>query len=223
MRNASTSPVRTTCIDIAMVAERLYAQVGFGKTTVSDIARELRMSPANVYRYFPAKAAIDEAVARRQLAAVENAGEAIVAQLEPAAERLGALLAWIETSNENRFLANRKLHELLETAFSENWPVAREHIDRVTKLLSEIIAQGNRDGEFAVNDPQLSAILIRSACIRFWHPRLLVEGARDPEPTLDQMVDFCLAAMAQRHSVANLGAGAGGQSAMPNRRVAAAS
>ena len=93
MRNASTSPAKATCVEIATVAERLYAQVGFEKTTVSDIARELRMSPANVYRYFPAKAAIDEAVARRQLAAVEAAGEAIVAQLEPARERLGALLA----------------------------------------------------------------------------------------------------------------------------------
>ena len=224
MRNASTSPAKATSVEIAAVAERLYAQVGFEKTTVSDIARELRMSPANVYRYFPAKAAIDEAVARRQFAAVEAAGEAIVAQLEPARERLGALLAWIETSNENRFLANRKLHELLETAFTENWPIAREHIDKVTKLLSEIIAEGNRDGEFAVNDPELSAILIRSACIRCWRvPRLLVEGAQDPEPTLDQMVDFCLAAMAQRHPVANLGAGAGDNSAMPDRKVAAAS
>src|SRR5664280_215530 len=53
------------------------------------------------------------------------------------------------------------------------------------------------DGEFAVNDPELSAILIRSACIRFWHPRLLVEGAQGPEPTLDQMVDFCLAGLGQ--------------------------
>ena len=51
------------------------------------------------------------------------------------------------------------MHELLETAFTENWPIAREHIDKVTKLLSEIIAEGNRDGEFAVNDPELSAIL----------------------------------------------------------------
>ena len=197
MKPALDSKVETARLGILEVAERLFAQIGFKKTTVSDIARELRMSPANIYRFFSAKAAINEAVARRLLAAVEAAGEAIAAQPEPSRERLRTLLASIETANENRFLTNRKLHDLLETAFSENWPIAPDHIDKVTKLLSEIIAQGNCDGEFAVNDPELSAILIRSACIRFWHPRLLVEGAQGPEPTLDQMVDFCLAGLGQ--------------------------
>jgi len=32
-----------------------FRQIGFQKTTVADIARELHMSPANVYRYFAAK------------------------------------------------------------------------------------------------------------------------------------------------------------------------
>ena len=155
------------------------------------------MSSANIYRFFSSKAAIDQAVARRLLATVEVVGEAIVAQPEPASERLCTLLASIETANENRFLANRKLHDLLETAFSENWLVARDHVKKITGLLSEIIAQGNRDGEFAASDPEFAAILIRSASIRFWHPRLMVEWFDDPEPTLDQIADFCLAALAQ--------------------------
>ena len=37
------------------VAERLFGEIGFQKTTVVDIARELGMSPANVYRFFRAK------------------------------------------------------------------------------------------------------------------------------------------------------------------------
>jgi AcrR family transcriptional regulator len=182
-------------LSIVSVAQRLFSEVGFEKTTVADIAREMRMSPANVYRFFSAKAEIDQAVGRRLLEAVEALGESLVARPELARERLRALLASIETANEARFVAKRKLHDLLETAFSQNWPIAQDHIDKVTKLLCEIIAQGNRDGEFAVNDPELAAILIRSACIRFWHPRLMVEWFDDPEPTLDQMVDFCLASL----------------------------
>jgi hypothetical protein len=89
---------------------------------------------------------------------------------------------------------------LLETAFSENWPIAHDHIEKITKLLCEIISQGDRDGEFAVGDCELAAILVRSASMRFWHPRLMVECAEDPEPTLDQMVDFCLASLVQRAS-----------------------
>ena len=51
-------------------------------------------------------------------------------------------------------------------------------------------------GEFRQGVPQTAAILVRNACLRFLHPRFVVECAEDPEPTADQMVDFCLAALA---------------------------
>ena len=48
-------------------AERLFRTMGYQKTAVADIARELGMSPANVYRFFPSKSAINEAIAERML------------------------------------------------------------------------------------------------------------------------------------------------------------
>ena len=47
------------------MAERLFREIGYQKTTVADIAKVLRMSPANVYRFFNSKKAIHQAVARR--------------------------------------------------------------------------------------------------------------------------------------------------------------
>jgi AcrR family transcriptional regulator len=196
MKDAPESKEHNTRLSILSVAERLFAEIGFEKTTVADIARELRMSPANVYRFFSAKAEINEAVGRRQLRAIEAAGDDIVKQPAPAGEKLRAFLAAVEKANDDRFRSDRKLHDLLETAFSENWPIAHDHVEKITKLLCEIISQGDRDGEFAVGDCELAAILVRSASMRFWHPRLMVEYAEDPEPTLDQMVDFCLASLA---------------------------
>jgi len=49
---------------ILEVAERLFRQIGYQKTTVGDVAKELRMSPANVYRFFESKKASHEAVAQ---------------------------------------------------------------------------------------------------------------------------------------------------------------
>ena len=51
---------------ILTVAERLFREIGYQKTTVADIAKVLRMSPANVYRFFDSKKAIHEGVARRR-------------------------------------------------------------------------------------------------------------------------------------------------------------
>ena len=40
---------------ILVMAERLFRELGYQKTTVGDIAKELHMSPANVYRFFESK------------------------------------------------------------------------------------------------------------------------------------------------------------------------
>ena len=68
---------------ILEVAERLFRQIGYQKTTVADIAKELRMSPANVYRFFDSKKAIHEGVARGLMGGVEQAAQTIAAQPGP--------------------------------------------------------------------------------------------------------------------------------------------
>jgi AcrR family transcriptional regulator len=40
---------------IMETAETLFRRLGYSKTAVADIASELGMSPANVYRFFPSK------------------------------------------------------------------------------------------------------------------------------------------------------------------------
>ena len=66
---------------ILVVAERLFREIGYQKTTVADIAKVLRMSPANVYRFFDSKKAIHEGVARTLMGGVEDAAQAIAAGL----------------------------------------------------------------------------------------------------------------------------------------------
>ena len=58
-RGARADATRAAIVE---AAERLFRTLGYQKTTVADIARALRMSPANVYRFFPSKAAINEAI-----------------------------------------------------------------------------------------------------------------------------------------------------------------
>ena len=61
---------------ILVVAERLFREIGYQKTTVADIAKVLRMSPANVYRFFDSKKAIHEGVARSLMGEVEIEAQA---------------------------------------------------------------------------------------------------------------------------------------------------
>ena len=56
--------VRSSCTRqrIVHAAIRLYREIGYRKTTVADIARGTSMSPANVYRFFASRRALEEAV-----------------------------------------------------------------------------------------------------------------------------------------------------------------
>jgi Transcriptional regulator len=57
---------------IMIKADELFRQFGFGKTTVADIAAELGMSPANIYKFFSSKEAIIQASADRNLVALSR-------------------------------------------------------------------------------------------------------------------------------------------------------
>jgi AcrR family transcriptional regulator len=180
---------------IVETAERLFRQVGFQKTTVADIARELRMSPANVYRFFGAKSEINAAVARQLMSEVEAAAEKIAAGPGSASERLRALIKSTEAMNCERYIGERKLHDMVEVALNEQWPIVHDHIQRIVSCSGRVIADGMATGEFTPGDPALVTKLVHTACMRFCHPRLMVECADDLVPSIDQMVDFCLAAL----------------------------
>ncbi|MCI0465653.1 MAG: TetR family transcriptional regulator [Beijerinckiaceae bacterium] len=185
---------------IVEVAEKLFRQLGFQKTTVADIARELNMSPANVYRFFAAKSEINAAVCRDILAKIESETEKVAMARGSAAQRLQSLIASVERTHHKRYMFDRKLHELVEVAISENWSIMVEHNQRMTAILEQVIAHGIAAGEFRQGDAALAARLVSTACIRFCHPRLVVEYDQRPEPTLEQMIEFCLAALAGKSS-----------------------
>src|SRR5579864_6027606 len=89
---------------ILAVAERLFREIGYQKTTVADIAKVLRMSPANVYRYFDSKKAIHEGVARRLMGEVEIEAESIANKPGPAADRMRELLTTVHRVNSERYV-----------------------------------------------------------------------------------------------------------------------
>jgi AcrR family transcriptional regulator len=180
---------------IVEAAERLFRQLGFQKTTVADIARELHMSPANIYRYFTAKSEINEAVCMDLLGKIEAEAEKIAASSGTAAQKIRNLFGSVEKTHHKLFMFDRKLHDLIEAAITENWAIMRRHTERRAAILEQIIASGIASAEFPAGDAALASRLVNTACIRFCHLRPIVEYEQEPEPTLDQMIDFCLSAI----------------------------
>jgi AcrR family transcriptional regulator len=183
---------------ILVMAERLFRQLGYQKTTVADIAKELRMSPANVYRFFDSKKAIHEGVARGLMGEVEAAANAIVARPGPATVRMRELLTTIHRMNSERYVGDSKLHEMVENMMEESWDVCMAHMHTITESIGGVIAQGAASGEFEAPDVPLAALCTCTAMVRFFHPQMIAQAMNKPGPSIDQMIDFVLAGLAPR-------------------------
>ena len=185
---------------ILVVAERLFRQIGYQKTTVADIAKELRMSPANVYRFFDSKKSGHEGVARTLMGGVEVEAQRIARSEGPAAARMRQMMKTINRMNTERYVDDSKLHEMVEIAMQEDWQVCVTHMETIGRTIGEVIAQGVATGEFEVDDLEVAALCAGTAMMRFFHPQMIAQCATKPGPTIDQMIDFVIAGLSPRTS-----------------------
>ena len=181
--------------EIIQTAETLFRDIGLHKTTVADIARALRMSPANVYRFFSSKAEIQEAVAAHVMGEVEGAIREIAIRDESAESRLRAIVGALQAVNAERLMRDSKLHEMVEVALNERWPIIADHVARTRSLYAALIADGIRRSEFAACDAYHAAGLFQAATVVFVHPRMMVECAPLSLPSASDMIDLLMKAL----------------------------
>jgi AcrR family transcriptional regulator len=180
---------------ILITTERLFREIGYQKTTVADIAKTLRMSPANVYRFFDSKRSITAGVVSRQMGDVDQALQAIAGQPQSATERLREMLITIFRMNSERFAGDSKMHEMVAVAMEENWDVCQAHIEYLIGVTAGVIGDGVASGEFHAADVGAAALCVLTAMLRFIHPQFTAEFADKPSPPLGQMIDFVIAGL----------------------------
>jgi AcrR family transcriptional regulator len=178
-------------------AEHLFRSIGYQKTTVADIARALRMSPANIYRFFPSKAAINEAIAAQLLTGLIAQAKAIVAAPGPAPERLRRLFAMTQQQTVALFFNEKRMHDMVAVAMEEHWDVIEVFIEQFDQVLGQLVADGQALGEFAAElDPVATGHLIHASILVFAHPTLVQEcGGEKLEETAAGMAEFVLRAL----------------------------
>ena len=158
---------------IVETAEQLFRAVGYAKTTVADIAKALGMSPANVYRYFSTKAAINEAICDRLVHSIEAQSWAAVGEEGTATERLTRFVIAYHTIIKSSIIKEKRLYDMVAVAMDEHWAVVKQHSYRMCDSLCIILEQGMAAGEFRKVDGSKMAITIHEALAVFLYPSLL--------------------------------------------------
>ncbi len=162
---ANVSHTRRRIIETAV---QFYRRIGHKKTTVADIAREMAMSPANVYRFFGSKQSIAEAVVGELLEEIVLAAVNAAQSAGPAIWRLQTVLHAVNRLHVKRLTDEKKLHDLVALAMQENWPVINSYADRITRIASRVITVGQARGELRDGN---SMILARCVLCAMEHIR----------------------------------------------------
>lgn len=183
---------------IAETAEALFRRLGFAKTTVADIAAELGMSPANVYRFFPSKEAIVETICGRCLAELEERSWAVARSRGSAAARLERLFLEAFEYNKTNLLDEKRVHDMVLVAIEKSWQTIQAHKGRQRAIVEFILRDGIESGEFRQVDPAETAQLILRAMISFSHPLMIaqcLEDETDAEAAAKAEIRFLLSAI----------------------------
>lgn len=174
-------------------AERLFRVYGYSKTNVADIAKDLGMSPANIYRFFRAKSDIHEALAVRMLESNESVSRAIAAMDLPATERLRRFLIEMHRMTVETMVEAEKVHEMVVIAMERQWGVIEAHIERQRGIVEEIIADGVKKGELPDQDPVLMSKCFFGGMAALVHPQCVAQcPARNNRATPEEMADFLI-------------------------------
>jgi AcrR family transcriptional regulator len=180
-------------------AEQVLRRYGPAKATVVDVARALGVSHGSVYRHFPSKVALRDAVAERWLARVSSPLGAIAATDEPAPDRLRRWMA--ELSGAKRRLAREdpELFDTFHTIATQAREVVTEHLRILAGQIAGIVAAGIAAGIFAPTDPAVAGRAVLQATARFHHPAHAGEWADpDLDADLDAVVSLLLAGLRAR-------------------------
>lgn len=177
------SSAEATRARIADAAEKLFRNMGYQKTAVADIARELGMSPANVYRFFASKSAINEAITARLLDGLLARLDAVIGGPGSAETRLHAFTQDTLNSCLSLFFHEKRMHDMVSAAMGEDWGVIRDYLERFIEMIARLVAEGMAAGEFAPGCPQAAARVIKGCTVAWHHPALLAECMQAMERT----------------------------------------
>jgi AcrR family transcriptional regulator len=175
-----------TCERILEAAEEVLRRFGPEKATVVDVARVLGVSHASVYRYFPSKAALRDAVVRRWLEEMMPPLEAVAAQPGPAPKRLRRWLDLLIAVKRKRAADDPELFSAYHALAAQARDVVRAHIDALVGQAAGIIADGVSAGEFGAVKPAAAGRALLYATSRFHNPAHAAEWS---DPGIGDLVD----------------------------------
>src|SRR5215470_14980066 len=143
---AEKDAVRTQIVD---AAKKRFSHFGYAKTTMAEVASDCSMSPGNLYRFFPGKLDIAEAIATEDYQKhLDHLRKVASDPKKTARERLHDFFFEELRRTFHKLEKDPRAYEMAVVISREkpefaNWMLAKER-----EILVELLEDGNARGEF---------------------------------------------------------------------------
>ena len=151
-------------------AQDVLRRYGPGKATVVDVARALGVSHGSVYRHFPSKAALRDAVADRWLRGMSAPLAAVAGEGGPAVARLRRWFDLLRATKRAKAHDDPEMFATYCALTAEARDVVAGHVEELIGQIARMVADGMAAGELRRGDAQSVAQALFHATTRFHNP-----------------------------------------------------
>jgi AcrR family transcriptional regulator len=159
--------IQSTILDAAV--ER-FQHFGIRKTTMAEIAADVHMSTANLYRYFRNKEDIAVACSRRCLDERSMRLQAVVESSQPADKKLQAFFTEILRYTYEQVSSSPRINELVNIIAEKYRDVVLDKNKVERSLIKRILEQGINEGIFSFEDIDRATIAVHTSMHLFQLP-----------------------------------------------------
>jgi AcrR family transcriptional regulator len=160
---------------ILAAAQGLFRRYGPVKTSVADIARELGMSPANIYNFFPSRDAILEAVGTRNVIALQHDITEEIAQTSGDWARITVLFMSTARHMRDKLENEKDILQLEALATKNRWQFVEDFHAFLRRTAENVIREAVDAGRLHHPDPGAAVAALFDCMISALDPVLIVK------------------------------------------------
>jgi AcrR family transcriptional regulator len=180
-------------------AEATIRRHGIEKARLVDVAKSIGVNHALLYRLFPDKSALMDAVSERWLRRMEADLAAIAASPGSTADRIKRWLLRLHHLKREKVMRDPELYGAFNLAAEKTRLFVQTHLAVMNDQLRGILSEGMESGEIERRDPAAIAHLLFEGTMTFHHPRFVREHIEeDRTALLEGLIDLLLAGLAGR-------------------------
>lgn len=179
-----------------LAAEKLICRHGAKRLKMTDVAREIKVSHAALYAYFPDRDALQDGVSKLWLDRLDGELAKIAEDRPPASERILRWFVALHRMKREKVLKESALFDSFELSAQRKSEVISAHLKNSRGQLVDMVRMAMASGEMREGDPAGIAGLLFESTLAFHHPRFVFEQAsKNREKDLRALVQVLLAGL----------------------------